>query len=978
MKSRGIASLVAGWMGLSAVVVSAQVPAPRLDAVFPSGGTIGATAEITVAGGDLDGVAALHFSHSGIRSLQTQRDGALGKEPVSRSFRVEIDASLPPGLYDVRLSNRLGVSNPRVFAVSREASISEVEPNDTPDKALAIELPRTVDGRIERATDTDCVRFAGKEGQRVVVDCRARRIDSLLEAVVVLSDGDGREIVRSRPGARQDASLDVVLPAAGEYTVRVFDRLYRGGGEYPYRLTVTSDPQVEFVLPAAVAPNQTSRVTVYGRNLPGGRPSKMSIDGAPELDAVDVEIKAPESAPSAATRRGAKEFAVDRFVHAAEFASFDVGLALAPVLLEVEPNDDRERAQPVTLPVDWSGTFYPRGDVDWLRFEAEKGQVSIIDVFCDRLGVTSDVYFVVEQVIGDGEETKAKEVGRVDDVGAKLTDGRFNTSTTDPTLRFVAPETGTYRLALRDHDSASRSDPRAVYRVVIRPEAPDFRLVAATRTPELDKDKNKNLPRPIAPVLRRGAALPIDVFVARQDGFGGAITLRAEDLPKGVTCDPTTVLPGSNSATLMLRAGDDVEDAAATLRIVGQARVGDRDVERAAESGTVVWPAQANVIGVQSRLADGFTIGTTASEPAPVRFELAADRFAMSRAGKLELPFRLATPFGRKGNLSVEVTGLPSNVSAKGIDIGDKASDGKLVVEIKENAPVGEWPLVFKVRGQIRHELGKELVGPAETQRAELEKETARVAAALEEAKSASASAEKTLADAQSAFDEAEKNVRELTDQLVQVAMRGDTSEEAKKKVRASADTLATTAESRGVARAALDAARTKLEAAAKALADAEPAAARTAQLFEAAKKRHEELKKAAEPKDRRICSYSAPVVLAIEPSPVAVAVSREIAVSPTEKASLAVKIDKKYGFDDAVEIAVKLPKDSKGLAVAAGRIEKGAAETAVEISTTAESVGAIEAEVVATVTFGGKKLVTSAPLRIVIQPKEPQEVAEQ
>ncbi|MCA8989079.1 MAG: hypothetical protein KDA78_15645, partial [Planctomycetaceae bacterium] len=46
----------------------AQLPAARLDGVFPAGAAPGSTVEVTISGNDLDDVDRLLFSHPGIKA----------------------------------------------------------------------------------------------------------------------------------------------------------------------------------------------------------------------------------------------------------------------------------------------------------------------------------------------------------------------------------------------------------------------------------------------------------------------------------------------------------------------------------------------------------------------------------------------------------------------------------------------------------------------------------------------------------------------------------------------------------------------------------------------------------------------------------------------------------------------------------------------------------------------------------------------
>ena len=50
------------------VAAWAQLPTPVLSSVFPPGGKIGATLDITVSGSDIDDLESMAFSHPGIKA----------------------------------------------------------------------------------------------------------------------------------------------------------------------------------------------------------------------------------------------------------------------------------------------------------------------------------------------------------------------------------------------------------------------------------------------------------------------------------------------------------------------------------------------------------------------------------------------------------------------------------------------------------------------------------------------------------------------------------------------------------------------------------------------------------------------------------------------------------------------------------------------------------------------------------------------
>src|SRR5205807_5562907 len=93
---------------------------------------------------------------------------------------------------------------------------------------------------------------------------------------------------------RTDPLLDFVAPADGAYLLGLHDMTFAGG--LPYRLVVSNRPHLENVFPPAVVPGEKTELTVYGRNLPGGRPDPAHrVLGLP-LDRLTVPFTAPQGA----------------------------------------------------------------------------------------------------------------------------------------------------------------------------------------------------------------------------------------------------------------------------------------------------------------------------------------------------------------------------------------------------------------------------------------------------------------------------------------------------------------------------------------------------------------------------------------------------------------------------------------------------------------------------------------------------------
>ena len=164
--------------------------------------------------------------------------------------------------------------------------------NHSPDKAAPI-APGTVVNGVAEATNNDYFKLSLKKDEQVVLDCWADRIDSRLDGTLVIYDTAGRELATDRDTNRRDPLLAFTAPADGDYIVKLYDAVYRGGNDYFYRLLVTAGPYVDFVFPPVALPGAKSGFTLFGSHLPGGVKAEGQLSRGRTLEQLAVEIEAP-------------------------------------------------------------------------------------------------------------------------------------------------------------------------------------------------------------------------------------------------------------------------------------------------------------------------------------------------------------------------------------------------------------------------------------------------------------------------------------------------------------------------------------------------------------------------------------------------------------------------------------------------------------------------------------------------------------
>jgi hypothetical protein len=85
----------------------------------------------------------------------------------------------------------------------------------------------------------DVFRFEGKAGDKLLVEVRAGRSGSPLDAMLTLYDAGGRAVAADDDSAGgTDPKLEVTLPRDGAYYLAVIDAHDQGAVMFAYRLAV--------------------------------------------------------------------------------------------------------------------------------------------------------------------------------------------------------------------------------------------------------------------------------------------------------------------------------------------------------------------------------------------------------------------------------------------------------------------------------------------------------------------------------------------------------------------------------------------------------------------------------------------------------------------------------------------------------------------------------------------------------------------
>jgi hypothetical protein len=658
---------------LLASSVRADLPSPRFDRVTPLGAAAGSSVEVEVIGNDIEEATKLLFDHKGITA----------KHLKDRKFAVTVAADVPAGTYDMRLVGKYGVTNPRLFAVSRGLTeVAEKRPNEDRETAQQVPVNCVINGNSKGGKEA-VFRFAAKKGQRVVAECFAQRLDSQLDANLTVTDADGKQLASNGDYAGKDPLVEFVAGKDGDYFVTINDLSFRGG--HPYRLVITDQPHVENVFPRVVRAGQQSDLRVYGRNLVPGRAgdSELSVNDLP-LQVITEKVSPPDDV----LKRGLFRFtehpighsvlptAATCTLHGFQHRGVPLLVSDIPVSLEAEPNDDPTKPQKLTLPVALAGRFDKERDADWFEIEPPENGSYSFEVYCERIAGRADPYLVVL-------DEKDARVAELDDFGIRT--NAFDGHLRDPQGTVNLNGKQKYRVLVQDR--YRRGGARYQYVLTIRKATPDF-------YPAVIHHQN---PGPGGTTVRKGGAVYLDVISHNKEGFSGAVTITAEGLPKGLHVAPTTINNDSRGV-LVLWADKDAPEWVGPIKLTATGKSGDLTITREVRPYTRVW----NSTDLNSSRPTRELVVAIAGEAAPFALTPAVEKIEVEAGKKVDVVVkceRLWPDF--KGNVTLIPLSFPGPIKMNTATLVADKNEVTVTLEVQAGARPGEYTVALTGQGQV-------------------------------------------------------------------------------------------------------------------------------------------------------------------------------------------------------------------------------------------------------------------------------------
>ena len=640
---------------LAAAVLPAAAQVPSISTTAPLAVKPGGSTNLVVKGGNLVGVSHLWTSFTAQTELAPGvKDN--GKNAAECTWKVTLAADAAVGVYAIRVATPGGTTALKLIAVDDLPSVVQAGDNTSRAKAQALTLPAAVDGTIG-ALSKRLFKFSAAKDQTISFEVLARRLGSPLDPMLRLLAMNGRELAYSDdvPGLHGDSRLHYKFSVAGEYFVEVRDMTWQGGGGHFYRLRAGDFPCISVPYPLGVKRGTTATISFAGSSTEGISPVKLTV---------------PADLPASWMTIGAKR--------AGGKSSGFVTLAVSDreEVVEVEPNDSRDKATRVPLGANLNGLFNKPADIDHFVFTAKKGQKFTLTGITRRQGAPTAIYARLLKADG-GQVAEATDFG-----------------VADPVINYTFPADGDYTLVLQDRDR--RGGGAFAYHINVAPTPTDFTLTASS-------DRVN---------IAAGGTAAITVTAGRR-GYNGPITIAAIGLPKGITSTPTVIGAGRTNIQLTLTAADDAPVGKVfPVKVAGTAKVGDGNLKSAASIsgalkavfGGLPWPPETLSTAVAEEIGPKpqFSLRTETQQVVFGRDLSTSVKIIATRQKGFDEPITLAvTPAknGLPGGISTGLKPIPKGKNEITITFAgnNKAPLGEFTVNINGSLKKGKATITHPV-----------------------------------------------------------------------------------------------------------------------------------------------------------------------------------------------------------------------------------------------------------------------------------------
>ena len=439
--------------------------------------------------------------------------------------KVAADAPVGTAHWDIFCASG-GSSGSLPFVVGSLPEFIETESNSTPQSAELIEMPVTINGQIHGERDLDYYRFTLRSGQVVYCEILARRLGSRLEPTVCVFDKDGQAVAYQEDSLGDDPLIAFKAPADGTYLLQIGNVSVHGSPAHVYRLNVTLAPVAPYVYPIGAPAGEPTEFSFYA----------MSGDG-------DVHVVVRELTLSADPG--------DVFPYDDRLLANTVPLRVLPARTKTGETGTQQLLTEVPIVIGdvSNGKLSPRAQDVYVLDIQQQEPVNIRVIAPNSVSSASLVLMEITDPAG-------KPVGR-----AKLS---LTADAVKASHYLANPKVGKYTITLKSVGGMTAVHRVAGYQLEVLPARVDFRLTAGSDCLS----------------VTQGSALEIPVMANRSGECKGAIRLKVEGLPEGVTVENDVIAEGKNDVKLKFTIPDTLTSTRYEIRLAGVAAIADEEVSR--------------------------------------------------------------------------------------------------------------------------------------------------------------------------------------------------------------------------------------------------------------------------------------------------------------------------------------------------------------------------------------------------------------
>jgi hypothetical protein len=599
--------------------------APEIRDLSLRGLQAGQTTLLTVTGSHLQPAPQL------VLPLPTER---ITLRPGGSSERVEFEVAVPltaaVGHYPVRIRTPYGISGALTIAVDTLPQVAYGPSTAEKPAAIPAAFSGTLTGQEQHR-----IYFAGKTGQRVVVDLECKRLGAAMDPVLELRNPRGAplNIAWGKPQYHGDTRIEATLFADGIYSVDLHDLAYKAPGQNAYRLKIGDLKIIDTTFPPAVAPRTQQSVLAIG---PGMDPSAtLPVDVEDPIPGIARSINLP---PALGVVGPAPTLFISEGAEILEAALPEGQLQPVRALFT-------EHAH---VPVVVNGRISQPGETDRYLVQVSPGMTLRFSIESHEIHSPLDPRLLV----------------------LSEPDGRVLATTEErPTLDFPVPA-GVSQIVVAVRGLNRRGGPDYVYRLrIIGAGQPDFSLATDTERITLARDGT--------------SLLRVDIHRA---AYNGPITLSMTGAPE-LSIQPAEIPAGISKTILRISSSSTDPQPEALIRrvrLIGQSTGLEPPLRR-----TALAPLDSRLSLVPTERAE---LSASLTTPAGLSIEMASLPAPLFKGTEASFPVTLKLAGPHPAGQVVRLSLVTTESSRTAVDPTDPARRRRMTLPLVRSLPEQTQP----------------------------------------------------------------------------------------------------------------------------------------------------------------------------------------------------------------------------------------------------------------------------------------------